>query len=131
MAEGKPCIRGLGIRVSTVIDLLASGLSTDEVLAELPGLTLEDVAQALAFQRQVDRRARAAARRRGMTVECFEGPPGESAVSSSTVAERIALTTELTRAAFLASVRELCALPSSEWPGEIFEIHDAPARRAP
>jgi uncharacterized protein (DUF433 family) len=40
---GKPCIRGMRIRVSDVLDLLASGLSSAEVLEELPDLVQEDI----------------------------------------------------------------------------------------
>ena len=35
---GRPCVRGLRIRVTDVLDLLASGLSPEEVLEELPDL---------------------------------------------------------------------------------------------
>ena len=40
---GRPCIRGLRIRVSDVLDLLAAGLSAEKVIEELPDLELEDV----------------------------------------------------------------------------------------
>ncbi|MFV9505287.1 MAG: DUF433 domain-containing protein [Oscillochloridaceae bacterium umkhey_bin13] len=40
---GRPCVRGMRIRVSDVLDLFAAGLSTDEVLAELPDLEPEDL----------------------------------------------------------------------------------------
>jgi len=46
---GRPCIRGMRIRVSDVLDLLAAGLSPDQVLAELPDLEAEDVRAALRF----------------------------------------------------------------------------------
>jgi uncharacterized protein (DUF433 family) len=46
---GRPCIRGLRIRVSDVLDLLASGLSPRQVLEELPDLEPEDVAAALRY----------------------------------------------------------------------------------
>ena len=46
---GRPCIRGMRIRVSDVLDLLASGLSPQEVVDELPDLEFEDVAAALKF----------------------------------------------------------------------------------
>lgn len=35
---GRPCIRGMRIRVTDVLDLLASGLTPQEVLRELPDL---------------------------------------------------------------------------------------------
>jgi len=40
---GKPCIRGMRIRVSDVLDLLANGLSPKEVLEELPDLEMLDI----------------------------------------------------------------------------------------
>ena len=49
---GRPCIRGLRIRVSDVLDLLASGLTPEQVVAELPDLDLEDVRAALRFASQ-------------------------------------------------------------------------------
>lgn len=53
---GRPCIRGLRIRVSDVLDLLASGLTSAEVLAELPDLEPDDIKAALAFAaKRVDR----------------------------------------------------------------------------
>jgi uncharacterized protein (DUF433 family) len=46
---GKPCIRGLRIRVSDVLDLLRSGLTNAEVLEELPNLQPEDITAAVQF----------------------------------------------------------------------------------
>lgn len=46
---GRPCIRGMRIRVSDVLDLLAAGLSREQVLAELPDLEAEDITAALRF----------------------------------------------------------------------------------
>jgi uncharacterized protein (DUF433 family) len=42
-------VRGLRIRVSDVLDLLASGLSPEQVVEELPDLEIEDVAACLRF----------------------------------------------------------------------------------
>lgn len=44
-----PCIRGLRIRVVDVLDLLAAGLSHDEILKELPDLEADDIKAALEF----------------------------------------------------------------------------------
>ena len=49
---GRPCIRGMRIRVSDVIDLFAVGLSREQVLAELPDLEPEDLEAALRFASQ-------------------------------------------------------------------------------
>lgn len=52
---GVPCIRGLRIPVSTVVDLLASGLSRKEILQQYPDLEPEDVDEALRFAAQAVR----------------------------------------------------------------------------
>ena len=47
---GKPCIRNMRIRVSDVLDLLANGISPEQIVAEeLPDLELEDVYACFAF----------------------------------------------------------------------------------
>ena len=46
---GRPCIRGMRIRVSDVLDLLANGLTPNEILEELPDLEAEDVSACLRF----------------------------------------------------------------------------------
>jgi len=52
---GRPCIRGLRIRVVDVLDLLGAGLSHAEILAELPDLEPDDIKAAIAFAaRRVD-----------------------------------------------------------------------------
>jgi len=52
---GRPCVRGLRIRVTDVLDLLAAGLSRQQVLEELPDLELEDVTACLRFaSRRID-----------------------------------------------------------------------------
>jgi uncharacterized protein (DUF433 family) len=46
---GKPCIRGLRVTVGTIVGLLASGRSIEEVLAAYPYLERLDVQAALAY----------------------------------------------------------------------------------
>ena len=46
---GRPCIRGMRIRVQDVLDLLAAGLSHAEVVADLPDLEPDDVEAALRY----------------------------------------------------------------------------------
>jgi len=53
---GKPCIRGLRITVYDVLDYLASGMSPDEILRDLPDLTSEDIQACLAFAAARERR---------------------------------------------------------------------------
>lgn len=46
---GRPCIRGMRVTVGTVLGLLASGHSTEEILREYPYLEEEDIREALAY----------------------------------------------------------------------------------
>lgn len=46
---GRPCIRGMRIRVVDVLDLLAAGLSQQQVFEELPDLEAEDISACLKF----------------------------------------------------------------------------------
>ena len=46
---GVPTIRGLRIPVATVVSMVADGMTWEEVLADLPDLTREDVVEALRF----------------------------------------------------------------------------------
>ena len=46
---GRPCIRGMRIRVTDVLDLLAGGLAAAEVLEEMPALEEEDIEACLRF----------------------------------------------------------------------------------
>lgn len=50
--RGRPCVRGMRIRVSDVLDLLANGLTREEVLTELPDLEADDVQACLRFASQ-------------------------------------------------------------------------------
>jgi uncharacterized protein (DUF433 family) len=47
--SGRPCIRGLRIRVKDVLELLAAGLSREEILADFPYLEPDDLTAALEF----------------------------------------------------------------------------------
>ncbi len=46
---GKPCIRGMRITVYDVLSYLASGMSHQEILADFPYLTEEDILACLAY----------------------------------------------------------------------------------
>ena len=50
---GKPCIRGTRIWVSLLLDLLADGMSVEEVLAEYPHLAEEDIRAAIAYGAEI------------------------------------------------------------------------------
>jgi uncharacterized protein (DUF433 family) len=52
---GRPCLRGLRIRVKDVLDLLAAGASREEILHDFPLLEAEDITAALEYAaRQTD-----------------------------------------------------------------------------
>lgn len=53
---GKPCIRGLRITVYDVLDYLASGMTTEEILQDFPDLEQDDIRACLAFAADRERR---------------------------------------------------------------------------
>lgn len=46
---GRPCIRGMRIRVVDILELLASGLTQAQIIEELPDLEIEDIESALKY----------------------------------------------------------------------------------
>ncbi len=46
---GRPCIRGMRIRVIDILDLSAAGLSAEQIVEELPDLEPEDVQAAMLY----------------------------------------------------------------------------------
>jgi uncharacterized protein (DUF433 family) len=52
---GKPCIRGHRIWVSLILDLLASGMTTQEILEDYPGLAPEDIQACIAYGAEMSR----------------------------------------------------------------------------
>ncbi len=54
--SGKPCIKGTRITVYDVLEYLAGGMSEDEILADFPVLTREDIRASLAFAAARERR---------------------------------------------------------------------------
>ena len=46
---GRACIRGMRMTVSLVVNLVANGMSTEEILREYPELEAEDIRQALQY----------------------------------------------------------------------------------
>lgn len=46
---GVPCLRGLRIPVATVVDMIADGMSTEEILKAYPDLEREDITEALRY----------------------------------------------------------------------------------
>ena len=49
MLGGKACIRGMRISVSLIVNLVANGMTTDEIIREYPDLEPEDIQQALRY----------------------------------------------------------------------------------
>ena len=54
--SGKPCIRGLRMTVTDVLEYLAGGMTPEEIVGEFPDLTLEDIRACLAFAADRERR---------------------------------------------------------------------------
>ena len=52
---GKPCVRGTRIWVALILDLLADGLTLDEVLTEYPQLIAADILAAIAYGAEMSR----------------------------------------------------------------------------
>jgi uncharacterized protein (DUF433 family) len=46
---GKPCIRGMRVTVGTIVGLIASGATAEEILADYPYLEAEDIPAALSY----------------------------------------------------------------------------------
>jgi uncharacterized protein (DUF433 family) len=46
---GRPCIRGMRIRVKDVLDMLAAGASQEEILGDFPDLEPEDIRACIAY----------------------------------------------------------------------------------
>jgi uncharacterized protein (DUF433 family) len=53
---GRPCVRGLRITVADVLGWLASGMSHEQILAEYPELTEDDIRACLAYAADRERR---------------------------------------------------------------------------
>ena len=47
--SGRPCIRGMRFRVSDVLELLATGMTAEQILEEHPSLEAEDIKAALLY----------------------------------------------------------------------------------
>jgi len=54
--SGKPCIRGMRITVSDVLEYLASGMTAEEILNDFPELTREDIRACLTFAADREKR---------------------------------------------------------------------------
>jgi uncharacterized protein (DUF433 family) len=58
ICHGKPCIRGLRYPVETLLELLSSGMTIDEILADYEDLERDDLLAALAFAARLARTRR-------------------------------------------------------------------------
>jgi uncharacterized protein (DUF433 family) len=47
--HGRPCIRGLRIRVADILEMLANGIATEEILADFPDLEPDDIRACMAY----------------------------------------------------------------------------------
>ena len=59
---GRPCIRGMRIAVSDVLGWLAAGMSHEQILADYPELTEDDIRACLAYAADRERRVTTAAK---------------------------------------------------------------------
>mgnify|MGYP003410639270 FL=1 len=48
--SGKPCIRGMRITVQDILEYLAGGMTEEEIIADFPELTLDDIGACVALQ---------------------------------------------------------------------------------
>ena len=53
---GKPCVRGTRITVGDVLSYLASGMREEQIVADFPQLTAEDIRACLAYAAERERR---------------------------------------------------------------------------
>ena len=58
VCHGKPCVRGLRYPVETLLELLSSGMTFEDVLADYPDLEREDLLAVLAFAARLSRTRR-------------------------------------------------------------------------
>ena len=58
VCHGKPCVRGLRYPVETLLELLSSGMTIDEILADYEDLEREDLLAVLAFAARLARTRR-------------------------------------------------------------------------
>ncbi len=55
MCGGRPCIRGMRVRVKDVLEMLASGMTKEDILNDFPYLEAEDISASLEYAaKQVD-----------------------------------------------------------------------------
>ena len=54
--SGKPCVKGTRITVSDVLEYLAGGMTTDEIMADFPELKADDIRACLAFAAEREKR---------------------------------------------------------------------------
>ncbi len=54
--SGKPCIRGMRIAVQDILEYLAAGMTAEQIVADFPELTVQDIRGSLAFAADRERR---------------------------------------------------------------------------
>jgi len=55
MMGGRACIRGMRVTVSLVLNLVANGMTTEEIIRAYPYLETEDIQQAVQFAQEVEK----------------------------------------------------------------------------
>lgn len=55
ICSGRPCIRGHRVWVSVIVDLLADGMSIEQILEQYPGLETDDIRACMAYAAEMTR----------------------------------------------------------------------------
>ena len=70
---GRPCVRGMRIRVADILEMLGNGVSESEILSDFPDLEREDLRSCLLYAAHCFRRYPGAANVGGATVSLVRG----------------------------------------------------------
>ncbi|TAD74146.1 MAG: DUF433 domain-containing protein [Oscillatoriales cyanobacterium] len=68
---GRPCIRGMRIRVSDILEMLAENVKASEILEEFPDLEIADIQAFLLFAARRTNFSRLTSRRFGLMLDCW------------------------------------------------------------
>ncbi|MBI3423028.1 MAG: DUF433 domain-containing protein [Acidobacteria bacterium] len=140
--SGKPCIRGLRMTVTDVLEYLAGGMTPEEIVDKFPDLTLEDIRACLAFA--ADRECRLAAplvisiadtheltqKRHELTqkaldaIPSYRQPPRTVEEIAATIAKEFGVSQELASGITLATIAFLDTFGVIEWEKSVCQIND-------
>ena len=92
--DGVPCIRGMRIQVATIVRMIASGMTTAEIIRKLPALEEADVMAALEFAAELAMQPMPAKAQRALSL--VEKAQGQGTLAAD---EAMQLAVDVTRAA--------------------------------